>query len=90
MSGRSCRSILLETPFMLRTKELMDILGWVLHQKVVVIFLPVALDHLRFKVIGHASEVIAQPLKGITIKHIFSIFCHKDQVYVHRKNTMPT
>lgn len=28
MSGRSCLSILLDTPFMLRTKELIEILGW--------------------------------------------------------------
>lgn len=61
----------------------------VLHQQVDVIFFAVALHHPRFKVIGHALEVLAQSLNGIAIEHASSVFGHEDQMCVHGKNTMP-
>ena len=61
----------------------------VLHQKVNVIVLALALDHLRFKVVGHAPEVLAQAFNGIAIKHVPSVFSQEDQMYVHGKDTMP-
>lgn len=64
-------------------------LGVVLHKKVDVVFLAVALHHLRLEVIGYAPEVFAQPLDGVAIKHTSPVFGHEDQMHMHCKNTMP-
>lgn len=42
-----------------------------------------------FKAFANLAKHQAQPIYGITIKHLATIFRHKDQMDVHLENTMP-
>jgi putative transposase len=50
----------------------------------------VHLNQLRLKISTGLGEDHSQPVNGVAIKHFAPIFRHKDQMYVHVKNTMPS
>jgi len=44
---------------------------------------------LCVSVLSHTPEVLRQSFDGVTVKDFAAVFCHKDQMNMHCKDTMP-
>lgn len=49
----------------------------------------VELNKLRFKIAAYAGEDRAQVGEDLASEHVAPVFCHKDQMHMHAKNTVP-
>jgi hypothetical protein len=54
------------------------------------ILFAIELYQLRFKVVTDPGKDAAQIVKYLFGEDLAPVFCDKDQVYVHIKNTMPS
>ena len=65
-------------------------LGRIVHQQVNVIVFTVEFHQLCLKIGAHASEDFPKVVQNGFCEHPTAVFCHKDQMDMHVKNTVPT
>ena len=54
------------------------------------VVLPVERHQFRLKVLAHAGEDATQIIQHFSGEHLAAVFCYKDQMDMHQKDTMPS
>ena len=65
------------------------VLRWIGNEQVYVFGLAIHLDQLCLEIAANFLEHDFEPLEGVSVKHLSSVFCDKDQVDMQCEDAMP-